>query len=324
LNAQEHLDKFDVKIHRTLLKNPYDGCFYFGTSLLHDIDQQHSAGGGKLMRYSPEKKSYEILGIPFPNLYIQSIAADFKRGKIYCFTYPAEFLVCCDLNSGQFRNLGYLTNATCLVQPHNAVVDKEGYLWGTYSETRAFDEVQSKTPVRLFRYHPDNDLFDWFEFGLSRQDEKNQLIDNPVLKRIIPFHSDHTRHKEDLGFCDSMLYDGNRYIYAGSTAGTLCRIDTLDLKVEKIANIIPAGRLPALGMDNHGTIFGGGGQKGDTKLFKWNPNNKTITLLDRIIDDFGRKPARIHELALDNEGTLYMAENDNHLRSSYLWSIKGF
>jgi len=324
LNAQKHVDKFDVKIHRTLSKNPDDGSYYFGTSLLHDIDQQHEAVGGKLIRYSPKDKNYTMLGIPFPHLYIQSIAADFKRGKIYCFTYPAEFLICYDMKSRQFTNLGYLTNATSFVQAHNAVVDNQGYLWGTYAETRAFDEVQSKTPVRLFRYHPATDKFDWFDFGLSRKDDKNQLINDPPRKRDIPFHRDQTRHKEDLGFCDSMLFDGKRYIYAGSTAGTLCRIDTLSPKVEKIANVMPAGRLPALTMDEDGTLYGGGGIKGDTQLFKWNPNDQAITLLDKIKDEHGNIPARIHEMAVDKKGKLYLAENDNHYRSSYLWTVDGF
>ncbi len=324
LNTKKWADKFDSKIHRTLLKNPIDGCFYFGTSLLHDIEQQHEAIGGKLMKYSPDNDKFTLLDIPFPHLYIQSIAADFERGKIYGFTYPAEFLICYDMKSKKSKNLGYITNATSFVQPHNGVVDAQGYLWGTYSETRAFDEVSSKNPIRLFRYHPDNNKFDWFDFGLSRKAETTQLIADPKQKRNISFHDDQTRHKEDLGFCDSMVFDGQQYIYAGSTAGTLCRIDTLNLEVEKIANIMPAGRLPALTIDKNGTLFGGGGIKGDTQLFKWNPNDNAIALLDKIEDDHGNIPARIHDIAVDKHGKLFLAENDNHLRSSYLWTIEGF
>ena len=324
LKAQEWADKFDSKIHRNLLKDPADGSFYFGTSLLHDIDQQHEAPGGKLMRYNPKEGRYSLLAIPFPHLYIQSIAADFHRGKIYCFTYPAEFVVCYDMKTKTCQNLGYITNATSLVQPHNGVVDAQGYLWGTYAETRAFDEVQSKTPVRLFRYHPDNHKFDWFEFGLSRKSEQQQLLPDPPQQREIPFHQDQTRHKEDLGFCDAMVYDGQQYIYAGTTAGTLCRIDTLELKVEKIANVMPAGRLPALTIDQKGILYGGGGIKGDTQLFKWDPQKKEIRLVDKIEDEQGNVPARIHDIAIDQQGKLYLAENDNHHRSSYLWTVEGF
>ena len=324
LNAQRWADEFDSKIHRCLLRDAHDGSFYFGTSLLHDIDQQHDAPGGKLMRYTPKEDSYALLCIPFPHLYIQSIAADFKRGKIYCFTYPAEFVMCYDMRSEQVRNLGYITNATCFVQPHNGVVDAQGCLWGTYAETRAFDEVPSETPVRLFRYHPDDDRFDWFEFGLSRKSCREQLVPDPSQEREIAFHRDQTRHKEDLGFCDAMVFDGRRYIYAGTTAGVLCRIDTHDVKVEKIANVMPAGRLPALTIDHKGALYGGGGLKGDTALFKWRPGDSEITMLHRIEDKDGNVPARIHDIAVDRRGTLYLAENDNHTRSSYLWTVEGF
>jgi len=36
-------DAYAVKIHRTILHNPDDGCLYFGTSLLHDMDDQQKA-----------------------------------------------------------------------------------------------------------------------------------------------------------------------------------------------------------------------------------------------------------------------------------------
>ena len=61
LNTQQWADEFDSKIHRALLRNPKDGCFYFGTSLLHDADQQRAARGGKLVKYDPAKKKYSII-----------------------------------------------------------------------------------------------------------------------------------------------------------------------------------------------------------------------------------------------------------------------
>ena len=324
LNARQWANEFDSKIHRTILRNPEDGKLYFATSMLHDIDRQHEAPGGKLMRYDPRTGTFELLAIPFPQLYIQSIAADFERGKIYCFTYPAEFVVCFDMHSGKSRTLAYITNATSMVQPHNGVVDNQGYFWGTYAETRAFDEVPSKNPVRLFRYHPDTGKFDWFDFGLSKKSDSRQLLAAPRLSRCVAFHSDQTRHKDDYGFCDSMVFDGSRYIYAGTTGGSLCRIDTLNPGVEKLADVMPAGRLPALNIAPDGTLYGGGGLKGDTLLFKWRPGSKHIILLESLEDEQGRVPARIHDLAIDGQGRLYLAENDNHSRSSYLWTVEGF
>src|SRR4051812_30062453 len=53
LHTRQWADEFDSKIHRTLLRNPSDGCFYFATSLLHETDQQESAPGGKIVKYDP-------------------------------------------------------------------------------------------------------------------------------------------------------------------------------------------------------------------------------------------------------------------------------
>lgn len=122
---------------------------YFGTSLLHDPDRQHDAPGGKLVKCGPATGRFEVLGVPFPHLYLQSIAADWTRGILYGFTYPAEFLIRFDLKTRQARNLAYVGNAIMFAQPYNAVVDKDGGLWGTYAETRAWDETIDRCLIRL-------------------------------------------------------------------------------------------------------------------------------------------------------------------------------
>lgn len=322
LNALRWADKFDSKIHRTLLCNPLDGYLYFGTSLLHDADQQHEAPGGKLVRYNPATDRYDILGIPAPHLYLQSIAADWQRGILYAFTYPSETLVRFDLASGHARTLAYIGNAQMFSQPHNAVVDKHGNLWGTYAETRAWDEVLSRCPIRLFKYHPVGDRFTWFEHGLSHLAEPEQLVSDPPKPQGVQRELVETRHKEDYGFCDSMLYDGDRYIYAGTTAGVLSRIDITTGEVAKVAHIMATGRFPALAMDQQGVLFGGGGVKGQTQVIRWDPRAENIETYGEMVDaSTGERPARIHELVVDEQGRIYLAENDNHHRSSYLWTI---
>jgi hypothetical protein len=319
--TQRWADKFDSKIHRGLLKSPVDGKIYFGTSLLHDADQQHEAPGGKLVRYNPDADEFEVLGIPEPHLYLQSIAADWRRGILYAFTYPAEFLVRFDLNTRVSRRLAYIGNAVSLAQPHNAVVDCHGRLWGTYAETRAWDEVPSPQPIRLFSYDPDNDRITWFERGLSRRAEREQLVPDPPPRYAIPTEMIETRHKDDYGFCDAMAYDGNRFIYAGTVAGVLCRVDIESGDVTKIANAIPTGRLPAI-MIRDGILYAAGGIKGQTQALRWKIGSKTIEDLGDLADPAsGQRPARIHDLAADGSGRIYLAENDHHERSSYLWSL---
>lgn len=216
LETKRWTDAYDSKIHRTLLLNPQDDCFYFATSLLHDADKQHEAPGGKLVRYDWKADRYDVLGIPFPHLYVQSIAADWARGILYGFTYPAEFIVRHDLATGQSRVLAYVGNAIMFAQPHNAVVDRDGWLWSTYAETRAWDEVTGTCPIRLCKYHPDEDRFVWYPHGLARKADTDQLRPDPVADGTDMPDMTESRHKQDYGFCDGMVYDGGRYIYAGS------------------------------------------------------------------------------------------------------------
>lgn len=323
LDASRWADGFDVKIHRSLLHNPADGSLYFGTSMLHDVDQQPQAKGGKLVRYDPRSGQTAILGVPVPMLYIQSIAADFARGIIYGFTYPAEAVFRFDLHDRSSRVLAYTGNALMMSQPHNPVVDKDGWLWGTYAETRAWDEILSDQPIRLFKYHPDGDRFVWFDHGLPRRDRGRQLLPDPSKPPKAQVALAETRHAVDYGFCDSMVYDGQRYIYAGTVAGVLCRIDTKTETVEKIAHVMATGRFPALTIAGDGTLYGAGGMKGHTQIMRFRPAADRVesffNLRDSRRDD---GPARIHEIAVDADHRLYLAENDNHERSSYLWTAR--
>lgn len=313
-------DRYDVKIHRTLLINPNDQCLYLATSQLHEPDQQQEAKGGKLVKFDPQTGLFELICIPVPHLYIQSIAADWRRNIIYGFTYPAEAVFRIDLNTGHSRILAYIGNATMMVQPHNAIVDGEGWLWGTYAETRAWDESTGPHPVRLFKYHPDSNEFKWFDHGLCRREERHQLLSDPPTAGKGASTLE-TRHHEDFGFCDSMAYDGQRYVYAGSVAGVLSRIDTQTAKVEKVANAIPSARFPALEIKD-GILYGGGGMNGDTHLIRWKTDSDKLEVYsDLVAEGIKDRPARIHELAIDDEHRIFLGENDNHRRSSYLWSV---
>ncbi len=320
LGTQTWADAFDAKIHRTLLQNPLDGCFYFGTSLLHDQDQQREAAGGKVVRYDPVTRRYDLLAIPVPRLYIQSIAADWTRGLLYGFTYPAELLFKLDLTTGCAETLAYVGNAILLAQPHNSVVDAEGWLWGTCAETRAWDELTGPQPIRLFKYHPDGDRFVWFEHGLSRRADSTQLMPDVPAPQGASLTLAETRHREDYGFCDSMAYDGGRYIYAGTTAGVLSRIDVCSGKVEKLALVMATGRFSALTIRD-GILYGAGGMKGHTQLVRLDLTSGAMQsytdLTDVRLDD---RPARIHDIAVTDDHTIYLGENDNHHRSSFLWS----
>ncbi len=322
LNSRAWTDRFDVKIHRTLLRNPQDGNYYFATSLLHDAEDQQEAPGGKLVRYDPRTRAAAVLGVPLPRLYIQSIAADWTRGVLYGFTYPAECVFKFELATGKTEIVAWIGNAIMFAQPHNAVVDRHGWLWATYAETRAWDETIGQCPIRLFKYHPEGDRIVWFEHGLARVEDRVQLLDDPPKPAGVESALAETRHRQDYGFCDSMLYDGGEFIYAGSVAGVLSRIRIATGEVEKVAHVMAAGRFPALAMRD-GILYGGGGMNGRTQLVRWDTRGGRIDCFSDLVEAAsGETPARIHEMVVTQDHTLYLGENDNHDRSSYLWRVR--
>ena len=322
MNAQRWTDRFDVKIHRTLLLNPCDKCLYFATSSLHEVDEQRDALGGKLVKFNPETREFQVIGVPVPHLYIQSIAADWERRLIYGFAYPVESFFRMDLRTGVPEILGNIGSPSLFAQPHNAVVDRNGWLWGTYAETRSWDETFGQEPVRLFKYHPANNEFVWTERGLPRRNGGKQLLKDPPRSPAAVNALAETRHREDFGFCDSMAYDGQRYIYVGTVAGVLARIDTETGKTEKIANVMATGRFPALGIKD-GILYGAGGMNGFTQLIRWDTRSDVIEGYTELVDrETGERPARLHDLAISDDHQLFLGENDNHKRSSFLWSVR--
>jgi len=193
-------DRFDAKFHRSLERED-DGSYLVATAMLHDMDQQHRAAGGKLMRYRPDESRFDLLDIPVPGQYIQSILLDRSRRLVYGFTYPAEYMFVHDLQSGQSRNLAYIGNARMISQPHNAVLDRRGRVWGTWGENRAFEDDPGSSPIKYFCYDPEQDDFEWFGYGPP----KTWPADTAAVDHML------------------LAYDG--LIYVGTTAGGLSRLD---------------------------------------------------------------------------------------------------
>jgi len=304
LRFQRISDKFDAKFHRSL-KIDDDGMIYAATALLHDVDQQHEAKGGKLLRYDPVEDEYEVLAIPIPHHYIQSIELDRKRRIIYGFTYQAEYFFRYDLDTNECKTLAYIGNSMIMCQPHNASLDKHGRLWGTWGESRAFEDMLGPVPIRIFCYDPDKDQFTWFQHGFPKTDGA------------------------DPARIDCMLLGDDGFIYAGTVAGGFSRLDPETGASEDLGKPFPNPRLAGLAQGSDGLIYGAGNVgygvtgEGETRLFAFDPRTKDLEDLGPIYDERIKAGAvRIHQLVAGSDGTLYAAENDNVLRSSYLWECK--
>jgi hypothetical protein len=297
-------DKFDAKFHRSL-EIDSDGTIYAATALLHDVDQQHAAKGGKLLRYDPRTDKYQILAIPVPHHYIQSILLDRHRRVIYGFTYPGEFLFRYDLDTQAYRALAFVGNGVMLCQPHSAALDTQGRLWGTWGESRAFEDVLGPVPIRIFCYDPERDEFSWFQHGFPKVDDA------------------------DPARIDEMLLAHDGFIYAGTVAGGFSRLDPATGDVEDLGKPFPNPRLAGLAQGPGGLIYGAGNEgygdhgKGEARVFVFDPETKELRDLGPIFDQELQKGAvKVHKLVATSDGRLYAGENDNVLRSSYLWECR--
>jgi hypothetical protein len=304
LGFQAFGDKFDAKFHRSL-EIGEDGEIYAATAMLHDMDQQHQAAGGKLLSYNPARQTYQLLAIPVPHHYIQSIKLDSNRNIIYGFTYPAEYLFRYDLNSGKYRTLAYIGNSVLLCQPHCASLDRQGRLWGTWGESRAFEDMLSDVPVRIFCYDPDQDSFTWFSHGFPKIDP------------------------EDPARVDHMLLADDGMIYTGTVTGGFSRLNPDNGLVEDLGRPYPNPRLAGLVQGPGGLIYGCGNAgygengRGEARIFAFDPRTKALNDLGPIFDDrIGIGAVKVHMLVSAGNGTLYAGENDNALRSSYLWECR--
>lgn len=301
LNFKSVSDKFDAKFHRSLELDD-DGTYIVATALLHDMDQQFEAAGGKLMRYHPDGGTYELLDIPVPGQYIQSIVLDSRRRLVYGFTYPAEHMFVHDLNTGESRNLAYLGNGRMICQPHNAVLDSHGRVWGTWGENRAFEYTIGRTPLRYFCYDPDSGKFRWFVHGAPKT------------------------WAGDTGAVDHMLLGDDGLIYVGTVAGGLSTLDPETGDVRSLGKPFHGGRLAGLVQARDGGIYGAGNSgvdghgRGTARLFRYDASTGATEDFGSIHDeDLNEGAVNVHMLVEGEDGVLYAGENDNEYRSSHLW-----
>jgi streptogramin lyase len=304
LGFQQVSDKFDVKLHRSI-EIDSDGAIYIATALLHDVDEQREARGGKLLRYDPVKGEYKLLAVPVPSNYIQSIVLDRKNRVIYGFTYPSEQMFRYDLSTGKVTHVAYIGNGIMICQPHCAVLDKNNMLWGTWGESRAFEYSPGPVPLRIFRYDPKQDEFTWYQHGFPKV------------------------NAGDTGRVDHMMLADDGWIYVGSVSGGLSRLDPETGNVEPLGKPFVGHRLAGLVQASDGRIYGAGNSgydehnRGTCRLFVFDPHTRAIDDLGPIFDpDTDSGAACIHMLVEGEPGVLYAGENDNTWRSSYLWECR--
>ena len=290
-------DPFDAKFHRALLKGP-DGCIYGAIALLHDADRYFDASGGAIVKYDPVSGSLTKLGIPLPHVYIQS--AVLSGEKLYCLCFAPTRLASFDLRTGLSRDLGPICGWT-FPMPESLAVDDAGFVWSSWSLTRAWQDEAGADAIRLCRVDPARDRIEFFQKGLPRPDGKHG---NVHVEGLFNFH------------------DG--WLYASGGNGSLYRLDPHTADATHLFTPIPdrPSRLTSLALAADGCAYGVTGKKGKCELLRFDFKAGKYELLGPIVDQDGEPCWQVHDICLTKDGVLYACENDNPLRSSYLWEIR--
>ncbi|MFC2076272.1 hypothetical protein ACFLT7_04235 [candidate division KSB1 bacterium] len=297
LSFAEQSNRFDVKIHRSLAPAS-DGSIYGATALLHDVDKSGEAPGGKLFRFEPDSGRIEILGVPVPHAYIQSIVLDDARGLIYGFTFTPERFFVHDLNSGESRDLGLIGAGLHISQAHLPVIDDAGRVWGTWGSCYQLGGLPTEgNSVRLFWYHPDEGQVNYLQTILPR------TAANVPYERV-----------------DEWINGGDGHIYIGTVSGALLRLDPETVRIDYLGKPCPEGRMSALDFYPDGRIVGAAGDKGKAHLFLYDPASGCFSVPGPIKDEeLKTTPEKIHSLTVADSGVVFAGEIDNVGRTGYLW-----
>lgn len=293
---QDVAEPYDVKIHRSLVMNN-DGFIYGATALLHDIDENMKAPGGKIFRYRPYGKDLEILCTPIPHSYIQSIALDQTRQMLYGFTFVPERFFSYSIKTGEVKDFGPVGSG----QAHRPCIDDNGCVWGTWGSYYSRDLLPTEgNAIKLLKYDPQDDNITFFPYGLKGPDCESQDTIDELINGL----------------------DG--YIYIGTHQGCLYRLEPKNAEVEFLGKPFwHQRRISGLTMDKQGLIYGAAGDRDCARLFTFDRDKKQFTELGVVYDHIKNQPAeKIHCLTITDDNVLFGGEIDNLHRASYLWECK--
>ncbi len=276
-------DPLHVKIHRGLTPDG-EGGYYFGTAGLLDLDERNDAIGGGVYHY--QDGTFVKLGVPVPHDYIQSIAVDKERERVYGVTFPVVSFFDFDMKTAKTQFQMYTGSAF-----HSPGIDDDGYVWGTY---------QGRNGHCLYRYHAD---------------EGNPHFFHTPIPNLGP---DHLFNYPLNGPIDSFVNTGDGFLYFGTTLGDLYRLQPDTGQMELLGKPTKQMRMAALRIGPGGHLLGSYGAYNETGLFVYDRSLGKFHDLGKIRDD-RHSCFMIHDIAWDGGERVFVGETDNVDRSGFLW-----
>jgi len=293
-------DPYDAKFHRSLALAS-DGTIYAAIALLHCVDHHFDAPGSAVVRYDTISGSIEKLCIPLPHTYIQSLIFDEERATLYCLCFPPECLASVNLQTGEVKELGLIgTGIGGMTQGENVVLDDRGCVWCNWSLTRAWQSGPGPDTMRFCKYDPEQDRIFFFQKGLPLPDGSH-------------------------GYAKAEAYFnfGDGFMYASGANGSLYRVDPETGDATFLFTPTPdrRSRLSSLVKAGDSVAYGVTGRDSECELMRVHYEDGTFEKLGPIRDEDGTALFQNHDIVMADDGTLYICENDNPYRSSYLWEV---
>jgi hypothetical protein len=288
-------NRFDCKIHKGFEEDG-EGNYLFGTACLHDPNQQEEALGGKLVRFDPRTEKFEILAVPVPKQYIQNIAFDKERRLIYGMTFPMEYLFCYDLNRGETKILGHVGGGQFMGQPHYPVVAPDGTLWAAWGRSQAW-VIKPQSNSCLLRYHPDEGKVHYLTAGPAQRGDPSAAI-------------------------DSFAVGPEGELYVGSVGGNLYVYRSGSEDLTLLGTPGNGSRMCHLTYGPDGQLYGVHGSSGKNVVFRLDAARSEFEIVADLKDEESGEACHCaHSISIFPDGRIYVGENDNPKRSSYLWEI---
>jgi sugar lactone lactonase YvrE len=290
--------QYDAKFHRSLEWDD-DGTLWAATALFHDVHHYHAAPGGKIIHYDPQSGRLELVATPVEHVYIQALALDRKRRILYATAFTPELLIRYDIPTGRVRTLTPLGPGYDLTQPEKLCLDADGNVWCTWRITRAWaNDTYGPAPIRLLKYDPEADRLTYFQHGIPKM------------------------HEADIGKIESFIDGRDGYVYIGSAAGALYRLDPRTAAVTFVAKPACGTRITSFAFGPDDLLYFASG-KPAPHLFRFNPRSDRITDLGLIRDErLGVTCLQVHDLVVADDGAVFCGENDVPERSSFLWECR--
>lgn len=268
------------KIHKAIYVAP-DGRIYGGTGQNIGMGCPHyrvlDDEGGHLFVYDPATGKGADLGVPIAHEWIINLTGDAGGENIYGMTYPLNYVFRYHVRRKTMRVIGQLHGGTygdsgC---SHECICDLDGHLYGSCSAGY------------LFKYDVKKDRLIETDLKLPGRDWR----------------------------IDSLARADNGRIYGGTHEnGYLFSFDPRRRRLRCLGQPHPGPRLPGLAFGPDGRLYGcaGGGANYNTRtafVFRYDLHKQRLEELGAVHCGSRKiRGQRMHAMAIDREGTLYLGE----------------